>query len=622
MPLPSNYLKKLVTYRKLLDGLTLSKLFKHFDPTYFNFMIIGNEDFTNFSKKQKIFHLSDEEVNFLRDEFDKVNLLYHKNDIPIIDNKEDITHDVPIIDNKEETFHGMKISSVFNNIDKEAQRKKVEEIIRKNHSSIKSKIFEMEEMNEKEEISFADTSNEESLPHLDDPSYEFSYHFDSSEPSEIENIDYYKLKMKQVEYYKEPLDLPNDLTFDKAEEYFKSREPESENTINSDSSSINEDLTNFKQMRWNIKENNYIYRNEIYNGDIRIFRHNIKHKRLVLYKMTLQSVYDLDLYLDANFTRLSSKPTLYDKEEFASSNFQIKIYDEGDNIPRLNTPNEVISFGPFSSVSDIEDSTIREMFREIFNKQNNNDADDKQNNNDECVTPQVLAPQESVPQEPDFHVSNHYESAFYESAPQCPTFYFIDFERSATLIYEAVNMNFLNFIVAMDVYANDELINEYKCYITGFREDYYDHDEGIFKDKFNYVEGIKNYVSYKLGTDKFFNFHITKDSPIYKKYRRMGLKINRNVSFSFDPNNMPSFKVMRPSRVYPNEKSFSLLSENILLSYFAFLRSAQRVNYNLTFDLVKADAPIVLPYSVYKNALDTIKTWKKANTHFTFSLIP
>ena len=74
--------------------------------------------------------------------------------------------------------------------------------------------------------------------------------------------------------------------------------------------------------------------------------------------------------------------------------------------------------------------------------------------------------------------------------------------------------------------------------------------------------------------------------------------------------------------MYPNEKSFSLLSENILLSYFAILRAAQRVNYDLTFDLTKADAPIVLPYSVYKNALDTIKTWKKANTHFTLSLTP
>lgn len=617
MPLPSNYLKKLVTYRKLLDGLTLSKLFKHFDPTYFNFMIIGNEDFTNFSKKQKIFHLSDEEVNSLRDEFDKVNQLYHKNDVPIIDNKEDITHDVPIIDNKEEIFHGMKISSVFNNIDKEAQRRKVEEIIRKNHASIKSKIFEMEEMNEKEEISFADTSNEESLPQLDDPSYEFSYHFDSSEPSEIENADYYKWRMKQVEDYKEPLDLLIELKPNKAEEYFKSREPESENTINSDSSSINEDLTNFKQMRWNIKENNYIYRNEIDNGEIRIFRHNIKHKRLVLYKMTLQSVYDLDLYLDANSTRLSSKPTLYDKEEFASSNFQIKVYDEGDNIPRLNTPNEVISFEPFSSVSDIEDSTIREMFREFFNKQNNINADDKQNNNDECITPQVLAPQESAPQE-----SNHYESAFYEAAPQEPTFDFLNLENLPSSIYKSVSMNFLNFIVAMDVYANDELINKYKCYITGFYKDYFSNNEGIFNDKFNYVEGIKNYISYKLGTDKFFNFHITKDSPIYKKYRRMGLKINRKVSFSFDPNNMPSFKVMRPSRVYPNEKSFSLLSENILLSYFAFLRSAQQVTGSLIFDLTKADAPIVLPYSAYKNALDTLKTWKKANTHFTLSLTP
>lgn len=478
-------------------------------------------------------------------------------------------------------------------------------------------VFEMEEMNEKEEISFADTSNEESLPYLDDPSYDFSYHFDSSEPSEIENADYYKWRMKQVEDYKEPLDLLIELKPNKAEEYFKSREPESENTINSDSSSINEDLTNFKQMRWNIKENNYIYRNEIDNGEIRIFRHNIKHKRLVLYKMTLQSVYDLDLYLDANSTRLSSKPTLYDKEEFASSNFQIKVYDEGDNIPRLNTPNEVISFEPFSSVSDIEDSTIREMFREFFNKQNNINADDKQNNNDECITPQVLAPQESAPQE-----SNHYESAFYEAAPQEPTFDFLNLENLPSSIYKSVSMNFLNFIVAMDVYANDELINKYKCYITGFYKDYFSNNEGIFNDKFNYVEGIKNYISYKLGTDKFFNFHITKDSPIYKKYRRMGLKINRKVSFSFDPNNMPSFKVMRPSRVYPNEKSFSLLSENILLSYFAFLRSAQQVTGSLIFDLTKADAPIVLPYSAYKNALDTLKTWKKANTHFTLSLTP
>ena len=61
-------------YKRMLKTIDISEMYKKFDITHFTFMVITNEDFSCFSKYQKLFKLSDEDIDKLKEEFEKVKI--------------------------------------------------------------------------------------------------------------------------------------------------------------------------------------------------------------------------------------------------------------------------------------------------------------------------------------------------------------------------------------------------------------------------------------------------------------------------------------------------------------------------------------------------------------------
>lgn len=85
MNLPDNYIRSLVSYKKLTDSIQLSSLYRVLDNVHFNFLVIGGLPFDVFRRSRDARKVSDDDMLILEIEFDMVRNAYENREYSIIE---------------------------------------------------------------------------------------------------------------------------------------------------------------------------------------------------------------------------------------------------------------------------------------------------------------------------------------------------------------------------------------------------------------------------------------------------------------------------------------------------------------------------------------------------------
>jgi len=613
-----------------------------FNGTYLKGYIIEGLPFEVFKRKQKLFYLTEEEMKMLENEYNMVKYTFENADLLSIPRYRDIgvnTGALPIVSDfhksafEESAFeestieesaieevisqevsssdsisHGMKISSAFNGIDKEAQRKKAEEIMKKSAATMKTRHVQQRRDDGFEQssvTSYIDDPERESVDRLLDPDYEVIYHF--NEP--IEEIDkLYPVALKLVDFNGHRID-----TLDN--EYHQYSVEDSESTINSDpeytpmdqnpqsyigDTNITHEVERvqfFKNTfpRWNNRRVNYIKDQEfaIKPEHIDIFSKWIHSDNMILYERINVSIYTLDFY--------SSRDREYDLYD-PNVALELKNDDLYDPSTPLELKNDDEKTDKISSLinnlpKNVTDGISKELLNTLVNSITNQMKKNENSSSDTCSS------------NPRSFVS---EISDYEAYAKDP---------DGIEIFD--NYDLIEFLMAIDIYHDNPNIEKYTRMVINLVTFLF-HPRTVTNIGHR-VKVIKDYISFKLSTDVFFNFEITKDSPIYIKYRRMGLRPPLKRSYTYDPNNKAEFNILRFKRASaPTEKELALLEENKVFSIYAFFytkRYAEYLHSANQFTNFTRNAKIYIDIMHFKYIIETLKLWKKHNISLGFNVM-
>ena len=169
----SSYREKTKLYHAVINRVNPSGLYLKYHDAYLHFMIFDNKEFDEFRHRYAAKKLNLMELEELANEYEKVRREFYEG---IIGHGEGphgprLPHDHRLPHN---ASHGMTISSVFNNIDKEAQKRKVEEIMNRNREFSTSMEETLFEENLFEEFCL---HPERFVDRLLEPDYEEIHHF-------------------------------------------------------------------------------------------------------------------------------------------------------------------------------------------------------------------------------------------------------------------------------------------------------------------------------------------------------------------------------------------------------------------------------------------------------------
>jgi len=625
MSLSKEFSKKLCLYNNLMKTLSLSSTFMKFNTTYyFKGYIIEGLPFEVFRKKQKLFYLTEEEMKMLENEYNMVKYTFENADLLSIPRYRDIgvNTEEPRFEesNSEESAieevipqevisqeanfqevasHGMKISSAFNGIDKEAQRKKVEAIRQRNHNNIDRRCidnivndgYKIEDWRSEEYF-----SESTSLDRLLDPDYEVDYcYYDSIKEIEMnDNVIFELIRADGYDIMDVKKEVKDDIEDLFASFHSNASESDSENTADSNNEAILDkdpmkyyisDSTYCNMIvhnehylydlpRWNPRNTNYI-RNKGSRIELSFldpFFERLRSNNFILYSWTEDSIYNYDFSTSETLVAFTKK--ILDKQ---------KCY--------LHSAEELIK------MRTLYKSNILCLTGKVeeFNEEEEEDLE--------------LSPKSFVLDEKPY--KNHILDSYVTES------------RDYSRIKEFAKYDLLEFLIPIDIFSNDPLIERYASYILNLYKFLF--DTKVMLDIKRRIKVIKDYVSYKLGTDKFFNFEITKDSPIYMKYRRMCFRVPLKRSYTYDPNNKADFSVRRIKRESsPTEKELALLEENKIFSICAFIYAYSAINSKDSLDGLRINSinvNIYMHLTIFKYALETLKIWRKYNTSLGFRVI-
>lgn len=679
----------------MLKTIDVSEMYKKFDVTHFTFMVITDEDFSCFSKYQKLFKLSDEDIDKLKEEFEKVKILYdeHVGKLPndmmkptLSDGQQKDKHDSRLSDdmtkptlsvdyqesfNYDPNYHGMTISSVFNGIDKEAQRKKVEEIIKRNHA--KNGIpYDTDS-------SFIDESTEESIPYHYMPSFTISCSFDSDLEElqddvfcgvELIEVNNNKISNNIIPQVTEEVlikgnmcndNTPNDNTSrdntsrdnspnDKKDPIKQSSFLESIESSDNESSyesTFDDDQylnNNYPKWRFNGKNNFKITTASV--EYIRRIPKFIRSKNFVIYKKVRKSIYDLELYTGEKFKRITDKsieisdtyertPMESDSSSFYDSNDKSDKSDNGFrveyNVEYIDKNGYVLppeyakvmsQYKELLALQDANNGVAPPNYNEMIAKLNEELVNIVKAHNERILSGDLPRRKIYYPEEPSIKSEQNKDSKEEPSIIKCHEKK-LNFLTLNSIIRHFDSYKLVDFIIAIEIYIDDPQIYQYTEILYNLHDslDFFDNNIP------NYKEGLKTYISMKLGTDKFFNYSLSKKSTIYAKYRKLDIRVPTKVKFKYDPNNKVDFFVMKSERVYPTDYELDLMEENPLYTMFAFYYALSSFDNN-SIDYPQEFCPISryskkssISLQAFKYAIETLKLWKNNNIRMKARLL-
>lgn len=544
--LPIAYSSKLVKYNDLLTIIKPSAAFLRFNDAYFHFMILRGEDFSNFAseKMRRVqralgYDLTDADLGMLREEYEKVRESWMG-----------IERSGPSVPTGP---HGMTISSAFNDIDKEAQQRKAEEIRQRNHSQqlsiptdeVSRCMYEMA----KDMDAYVQDFLEDAQGFVDrllEPDYEVTYHFADT----IEELHDHYSKDLELVYPHKPINV--------------NYEEESDISTSCD----DDDIAYMDQDAVTFVGN--VYATKVLTRDIPRWRVNkvnsIEHKN---FRLPLRNVEKFSNFLG------SDKLILYDLEYVSLHKYDLANTRQADAIDYF----------------DLDCNSLQ-----------TSDNEDSSENGTSCGTSYV---EEMLNQDP-----------------------FTDFRWG----------DLIEFAIVVDIHRDDELIEQYCKIMCNLVRVLFPMINNVrrMEDVGIKARVMKDYVSNRLGTDKFFNFSISKKSAIYKKYRKMGIRPPLSRSYTFNADKMADWMVVRPRRRSMSDRELALLQENPVFTVYAFLYATTRMYYtresplcelpiNDDFQsmLTRGCGPLGfhklrLNISYLKCAVETLNIWKKHNISFNF----
>ena len=625
MCLPSNYTQRLLNYNALLRTLNPSKLFMECNAGYFNFMIIGGEDFDSFDPpsllnidKEKL----RDEYNMVKDNFEKLTLPVETHRDIGVGTEDEEKHVLaeelstneanPELSTDEancELSHGMKISSAFNGIDKEAQKKKAEEIMARSAATMQSRFIQ----NRKNdgyglpEGYFYEDDEEESVDRLLDPDYEVIYQFDSPIKEMKDRNNHYIFELIEADGYSLDNHKNDNQYYNTIEDQCYNTNEDSENTINSDDTPLvqnpelyvgdeipncnlsRQQIFQYDRPRWNIKRTNYIYNRNfgLILNYCEGFIEWLHSKNCILYEMINANIYEYDFSTSRTLESYNEIPS------FADDNSNDNSDDSSNNDSNNDNTSHILDNLPKNLTDSISKETLNELISNIA----------KQMNRKEELSETSF---ERKPSQTSFES----EISDYDN-------YAKDFEGVELF----ARYDLIELLIPIELYSDDPNIMKYTKMVINLYKLLFDYS--AVENMSHKLKVIKDYISYKLGTDKFFNFEITKDSSIYIKYRKMGFRVPLKRSYTFNSNDMAKWNLIKYNRLEgPTKKELTLLEENPLFSIYAFLyalsREKQYISIIHGYISCSPSQKAYLNIINYKYAIETLKIWKKYNVSLMF----
>lgn len=508
--------------------------------------------------------MADPLIDYDKGQHCEADSLSHDIKPSVPDNIDIVLNDnVTMPDNNNDGFdknHGMTISSAFSGINKEERQRKLEEIMKRNHASMKQRCIE-----NKWAAIYEETYEERIAEHI--RKYRYDSYIRESMYSFPVKFEYQKIsqpKNWEFDIPKRKEDAPSTCEYssdmccdsDSSDTIFSDKEENSEPIVYNN-------LADFRSKarvpRWHMsKIDAFDNMPPITSKDIEVFFDNLDNKRFILYDIN-----EVDFY-KVNFSK---------RDDFGKiRNCCLHGYNSDAS--------------DASGASDVENT-----------------------------------------EEGSEEYSDEYSNEYSDGSNSCNTkkyYKYYEYNKLSTYAMEEIEFfierNAIEFVMPMDIYKDDPLIHKYLFYIYNLIHKFYDKTPTIDD---NQKRQLKDYVSYKLGTDKFFNFNIEKSSDIYRKYRTFHIRPPTFRKYTFDPNNMIPWMIPRHKNIATlSENYYNILKKNKLFTMFALyyvLTVSDQPHY---LQFLCMPMAVDLQVAVIKYTVETLKIWEKHKNVFTLKTSP